>query len=57
MVRRMAWRRKGEFRMHNSTNFMHNKTEGTINREGNEWHYWAKWEGEGRKNSTENERM
>jgi hypothetical protein len=36
MVRRMARRRQGEFRIHNGTNFMHNKAEGTINGEGNE---------------------
>lgn len=32
----MAWRKTGEFRMHNGTNFMHNKTERTTNGECNE---------------------
>lgn len=31
----MARRSTGEFRMHNGTNSMHNKTEGTVNGEGN----------------------
>jgi hypothetical protein len=32
----MAQRRTGELLVHNGTNFTHNKTEGTINGEGNE---------------------